>query len=184
MASDIDTAIAEVKPSAGHYVSLGEFEIIGELDYLHIVDFYNIDFYNFAKSDNDIGNYIFLKTLNEKLSLPNPDKKYDFTQVIADALILLRFDGIKFESSVGKGHNLVLFNYHSASYVKYSHKAVFINEVKYKVQSLNINLDINEKIEYCVKNNINEIVERHFGIRDYYKKIHEIPDFKIDRQTN
>lgn len=185
LASDIDTAIAEVKPSIGHYVSLGEFEIIGDLDKLHIADFYNIDFYNFARSDTDIENYIVLKSLKERLSLPNPNKDYDFTQVIADALILLGFDGVKFESSVGKGYNLVLFDYHRASYIKDSHKAILIKEVQYRYQSLNTNLDVSEKIEFYVKNDIDknadhivdDIIEKHFGIKDYYKKIYEITDF-------
>lgn len=177
LASDIDTAIAEVKPSNGHYVSLGEFEIIKDLDNLKIADFCNIDFYNFAKSDTDIQNYIILKSLKERLSLPNPNKEYDFTQIIADALIILGFDGIKFESSVGKGYNLVLFNHCNASYIKDSYKAVLINEVQYKYEILNTVLDVSKNIDYYAKNhtseNIDDIIEKHFGIKDYYDKTHK-----------
>jgi hypothetical protein len=180
LASDIDTAIAEVKPSNGHYVSLGEFETV-DLDTLHIADFYSVDFYDFAKSDNDIENYIVLKSIQERLSLPSPDKEYNFTQVIADSLILLGFDGVKFGSSVAKGYNLVLFDCRCARYVKDSHRAVLINEVQYCYKYLNTNLNVSKRVEYQVKKGINEDVEKiikdHFDIEDYNSKIYEIPDF-------
>ncbi|MEK5490726.1 RES family NAD+ phosphorylase [Paenibacillus sp. FSL R7-0297] len=175
LASNIDTAIAEVKPNKKHYISIGEFEITKELDRLRIADFHTLDFYDFTESDNAIDEYVILKSIQERLSLPNPDKNYDFTQVIADALILLGFDGVKFSSSVNDGFNLVLFDTNQVSYVRNSHKAVVINEVKYQYHYLDTTLDTDKRIEYYIKGNNNihldDLIEEHFGIKEYSRLI-------------
>lgn len=142
LASSLETAINEIRPSVGHYVSIGQFKINKEVK---LIDFTKLDFYDYAFSDNAIEQYVKLMNLAKIMSIPNPDKQYNITQCFADAVMDLGYDGIKFFSSVADlSYNIVLFYSGNASYVEDSGQAVHIGGLKYEFE----NEDIQIKREY------------------------------------
>lgn len=163
LASNINTAIAEVKPNNGQYISVGEFDIYKYKDRLKIADFYNIDFYDYYKSDTEIDEYIIMNSIRHILSKPQPNEDYIMTQFIAETLISMKYDGMIFKSSVSEGYNLVLFNPLVATYVKDSYKSIKIENIKYTYKNLNckynseceyINVETGEEIdEYILEDN-------------------------------
>lgn len=108
MASDIHTAVAEIKPSNGQYISIGEFDISKFKDKLKIADFYNIDFYDYYKSDKEIDEYIKINSIMHILSKPQPNEDYIMTRFIAETLISMRYDGMIFKSSANEGESSFL----------------------------------------------------------------------------
>lgn len=144
-ASDKYTAISEIRPHPGDFVSIGKF--IFNKDCL-IFDLTERSFLDFYISDEKLDNFMQLNTLTEllqKVVPPSERQAYNITQLIADCIRKLDFDGILFPSSVGKGENLVLFNPKNMDYTFDEAEVVEVNEVKY---------------EYCQKEwkkNISEI---------------------------
>lgn len=181
LASSMDTAINEIRPSVGHYVSIGRFKINREVK---IIDFTKLEFYDYAFSDNAIDKYVKLSHLRKIMSIPNPDKQYTITQCFADAFINLGYDGIKFYSSVAdSSYNVVLFHSGNATYIDDSYQAVHINGLKYEYA--NENMQINEEYldEYQDLNDPQKDVERiileNFGIPQY-SKMNNIFNSKIN----
>ena len=113
---------------------------------MNIVDFSNLDFYDYATSDDKIDEYVKLKSIEEILCIPNPDKEYRLTQGFSDAFILLGYDGIKFKSSVSYDtYNIVLFNRSCAEYIDGTHKVVEIKGLKYDIENKEININKKNK---------------------------------------
>ncbi len=138
LASSLKTAINEIRPSVGHYVSIGQFKINKEVK---IIDFTKIDFYEYAFSDNAIEQYVKLMNLGKLMSIPNPDKQYNITQCFADAAMDLGYDGIKFFSSVAdSSYNVVLFQSGNATYIDDSYQAVHISGLKYEYENENMQI--------------------------------------------
>lgn len=165
LASNLETAINEIRPSVGHCVSIGKFRIEKKVN---IVDFSNLDFYDYATSDDKIDEYVKLKSIEEILCIPNPDKEYRLTQGFSDAFILLGYDGIKFKSSVSYDtYNIVLFNRSCAEYIDGTHKVVEIKGLKYDIENKEININKKYLEEYISQNNAGheyEIIRDDFGI--------------------
>lgn len=108
LASDIETAISENRPSRKHLISIGRFKRKSEL---WIANFNDINFGKFCTSDKLIDDYIFLKDIEKSFSIPKPNKDYNETQCLAEAMLNLGFDGIMYKSSLtnSNGYNLVIF---------------------------------------------------------------------------
>jgi hypothetical protein len=139
LASEVDTAIAEVRPHPGHYISVGAFRINPKLKF---ADFRHINLVDFCESEEEIEKFVFLHSIGKKFSIPiTPDErdKYLITQFIADIIRQVGFDGVLFNSSVGNGFNVVIFDPEDVEYVKVSGQV-------YKVQSLSYNA-IKQKVE-------------------------------------
>lgn len=165
LASDRETAINEIRPSVGHYVSIGQFRIEKKLQ---IIDFTNIDFYDYATNDNSIDEYVILKSIEKILSIPNPDKEYRLTQGFSDAFISLGYDGVKFNSSVStETYNIVLFSRSSAEYIEGTHEVLYISGLKYDVQNEKLEINENRLTEYWADKNHGkerELILDNFGI--------------------
>ena len=166
LASSLETAINEIRPSVGHYVSIGQFKINKEVK---IIDFTKLDFYDYAFSDNAIKQYVKLMNLGRIMSIPNLDKQYNITQCFADAVMDLGYDGIKFFSSVAdSSYNIVLFHSGNATYIDDSCQAVHIGGFKYEYESENIQIKKEYLAEYQDINNpnkdISEIISHNFDI--------------------
>ena len=56
VASDKETAIAEVRPHPGHFISVGDFILNKRLKF---ADFRAISILNLFESEKEIGNFIF-----------------------------------------------------------------------------------------------------------------------------
>lgn len=131
-ASDKYTAISEIRPHPGDIVSIGKF--IVENDLL-IFDLTEAQFLNYFLTDKKLDAFKKLNTLTElmqKVIPPSERQAYNITQLIADCVRKLDFDGIIFPSSVGDGHNLVVFNPKNMNYTFDDAEVVQIKDVKYE----------------------------------------------------
>ncbi|MCM3595043.1 RES family NAD+ phosphorylase [Metabacillus idriensis] len=133
LASKKDTAIAEIRPHPGHYISVGKFRLNGRLKF---ADFRNISIMDFFESEDDIENFLFLNNIGKKLSIPiTPEEreKYLFTQFITEVIRQAGFVGVIFKSSVGNGHNVVVFDSDNVEYLEGTGEVIEVESLKYKI---------------------------------------------------
>ncbi len=108
LASDTYTAIAEIRPHPGHYVSVGGFK---SLERIRLADF-NPDIGLFSANDERLELYATIQAFDRLMSLPvTPEEKtpYLLTQLLAEVLLRRGFDGVRFRSSVSDGSNICVF---------------------------------------------------------------------------
>lgn len=125
------TALAEIRPHPGHYVSIGGFETTKELN---VADF-DPDITPFATNEVRLALYEIINSFDRLMSTPVPpnDKVgYLITQLLAEALKSRGFDGVQFRSSVSDGVNLCLFDPSSATFVDQYSAVHFIESVRYE----------------------------------------------------
>jgi len=122
LTTDIKTAIAEVRPWVGSYVSLGKFKLMRNLK---VVDF--------SKEDNtSLGYYAEEPTSKHRTSIiwaqigqifsmlvsDDPSTAcYAPTQIIAETFHQQGFDGLVYKSSLGPGLNVAFFSLDAADVV-------------------------------------------------------------------
>ena len=132
LATDTETAIAEIRPHPGHFCSIGSFEARRDL---RVADLTSIDVCNYATSDRQLDEYLLLKTIDDLFSIPViPEKRTDYhlTQLLADAFRHLGFDAVCYKSSVGDGKNYVVFDPQLFNYVNGSGAVYKIKELRYR----------------------------------------------------
>jgi len=113
LATDQATAVGEVRPWIGSYVSVGRFETLGQLKVVNCVTG-GLSLVSLMREPPPEKREESLWTcVGEAFTWPvTPnDNVADYvpTQIIAELLKVNGFDGIKYRSSVGKGQNIVLF---------------------------------------------------------------------------
>lgn len=117
-ASDVDTAIAEVRPSVGDKVSVAEFSSVKELI---LLDLRNpretISPFEIGDEDQIIqilNEMSFLIKLGEQLSKPILPKEVELeylaSQYLSEMIKHFGYDGVVYKSSVGKGFNIAFFD--------------------------------------------------------------------------
>ena len=137
-ATNTYTAISEVRPHPGDYVSLGKFILKSKAKLFNLSESQLIHFYS---SDECLDSYIPLNTLSNfmnKVIPPSQRQQYSFTQLIADCIRQMGFDGIIFNSTVGDGKNIVLFDPLSISYTKDEAAVIKVEQVKYNFKPLTL----------------------------------------------
>jgi len=110
LATDEETAVAEVRPHPGHRVSIASFRCQKKC---RLADFGAIDIADFSSSDLRLAIFHLGHTIGREISLPiTPEDrhKYSVTQLLADLLRRQGFDGIRFPSSVAPGSNVCVFH--------------------------------------------------------------------------
>ncbi len=121
LATNRDTALAEVRPWIGSYISVGQFKIVRELRLV-----------NFA-TDKQGSRVYFREPSREKreesvwgdidrafarpVSASDDVADYVPTQTIAELFKVNSYDGIAYRSSLGTGHNVALFDLDAAKLV-------------------------------------------------------------------
>lgn len=133
-----DTAIAEVRPHPGNFVSVGKFIVTEDVD---VADFSDDKIFYFSKSDQELDKFVTLNTINmflNQIVAPEDRHNYSITQLIADCLRNMEYQGILFNSTVGPGKNLVLFSPEKMKYINHSRKVVIVKDVKYKYKELDL----------------------------------------------
>jgi hypothetical protein len=131
-ATDLYTAISEIRPHPGDRVSIGKFTLQKDAK---IFDLSESQLLHFYSSDKCLDSYIPLHTLStllNKVISPDERKQYSITQLIADCIRQLGFDGISFSSTVGDGTNFVFFEPSIISYTENEASVVEIKQVKYR----------------------------------------------------
>ncbi|MDF2417327.1 RES domain-containing protein [Acinetobacter beijerinckii] len=118
-AFDLDTCIAEMRPSIGSYIVVGEFETTSELKILnfeYLENSYGHLSYFASDYQDQFAHRRFLKKIHKLISSPiihGHEDEYLITQVLAEYLAYMHpenFDGISFKSTQSEiGTNIVLF---------------------------------------------------------------------------
>jgi hypothetical protein len=111
LSSDRDTAMSEMRPWVGSYVSVSQFEILRDL---MVVDC-TLDVGVVKLDDPNVRREAFAWTLiNRAFSTPvtpcDTVADYAPTQVLAEAFRSAGYDGIAYGSNVGKGKTIAVFD--------------------------------------------------------------------------
>ncbi len=132
VAEDAKTAMSEVRPSLGETISVGELNPTKELN---IIDFsiHKGKFLVLNPSQEDINEAVW-RDMDKAFSIPvrNDDfnSEYVPTQVIAEFIKSLGYDGIAYKSSLAEGKNIALFDLNSATILK---RTIFkLSKINYK----------------------------------------------------
>ncbi len=129
------TAISEVRPHPEDRVSLAKFHLNCDAN---VFDLSSTQLLNFFHSDEKLDKFMPLNTLgvliNETIP-PSERTRYSFTQLIADCIRQLGFEGIAFNSTVGSGKNIVLFDHNKATQDELNAEVVNVKSVSYEYTS-------------------------------------------------
>lgn len=108
LASNKETAIAEIRPHPGHYVSIGAFK---NREVVRLANF-DPDIANFSANDERLHLYSIIQAFDRMMSTPvTPEEKssYLLTQLVAEILLRRGFGGVTYRSSVANGNNICIF---------------------------------------------------------------------------
>lgn len=153
LASNLYTAVAEIRPYPGQYISTGKF--VSNAD-IKVVDLTNIRINNYS-SDKKLGKLLTLKTINDLFSRPVPNQaggQYLITQLLAEVIRKLGYDGVVYQSYVGSGTNLVIFNPLLFDYTEEEAGVVYIKEVNYSYDLCQIMCSKEYSYTYDVNGNL------------------------------
>ena len=140
LADQRDTAVAELRPWVGAHVSTAVFRTIKDAKVVDLVktrlsDKEWCDVY-FGNPNEEKVELAVWSRIGEAYSKPVTleDEPLDYlpTQILAELFRQIGFDGIKYASSVGEGHNVVLFDLMSAKLVEC--KVVKIAALKFEIK--------------------------------------------------
>ena len=132
LASNSETAAAEIRPHPGELVSVGMFEVNKEL---RVVDLRTHDLTKLWRSDSQLEMLEFIIAMEKIFATAAPPSNrsaYTLTQFLAEIFRRLGFDGVLFRSTVGDGDNLVTFNPAHADWVAGSSRAIGVARVRYE----------------------------------------------------
>ncbi|WP_158647018.1 RES family NAD+ phosphorylase [Paraburkholderia azotifigens] len=131
LATDEETAVAELRPHPGHLVSTAQF--VNDRPIL-IADFARYDIRLFL-SDDRLELLRRILSFSALLNLPvQPERKdfYALTQTLCDAFRNSGFEGVAFRSSLAKGVNVACFVPDSFSIVEGSERVVEVESLNYR----------------------------------------------------
>lgn len=141
LASDLQTAVAEVRSESGDVVSVAKFEAPDGLGLVNLVpDMTALD--PFACSDlrGEIERRSLLREFGMWLSrhVREEDHEIDYvvTQYLTEYILAQGYDGIKFKSSLTKGMNLVLFDPSKARLIEVSQYRIPNVEITYGIEKV------------------------------------------------
>jgi hypothetical protein len=136
LASNRETAVAEVRPHPGHLVSTAEF--ISKVS-LKLADLTHKDIRNFF-SDKRLEVLRLIFSFNTLMNLPIPPDKHEYyllTQLLSDCVRESGFNGVKFQSSLGTGANVACVSADSFSIVPGSERVHEVCSLKYRLKYAN-----------------------------------------------
>lgn len=121
LATTEDTAIAEVRPAVGSYVSAAQFQVSRDLQLMDCsVRAEGMSFYfeepGEAEREEAVWNYID-RAFAEPTQPSEDIADYVPTQVLAELFRTQGCDGVAYKSSLGSGHNIALFDLDTAELV-------------------------------------------------------------------
>lgn len=131
-ATDKYTAISEIRPHPGDLVSIATLRLNRDVS---VFDLSDSKLIHFSENDESLDKYKPLNTLGvliNKTIPPSERTYYSITQLIADCIRKIGFDGIVFNSTVGNGKNVVLFNHNDIDQLQADADIVLISSVKYE----------------------------------------------------
>ncbi|MCD9554586.1 RES domain-containing protein [Photobacterium carnosum] len=130
-ATDKYTAISEVRPHPGDFVSTGKFSLRKDVRVFDLSKSLLLEYFHCDESLDKYVPFQNLVDLINKVVPPSERQHYSITQLIADCIRQLGFDGIAFRSTVGEGINLVFFQSSILEFMNDENEVVCIKQVKY-----------------------------------------------------
>ena len=128
LATNKETAMAEVRPWIGSFISVGQFKTLRNLRLIDCSKNLGGEDFFFEEPPSQEWEKIIWSHIDHAFSKPvNPSDivaDYVLTQLIAELFKSANFDGIIYRSSLGTGLNVVLFDIESAEIIKCSLFAV------------------------------------------------------------
>ena len=130
LASERDTALAEVRPWMGSLVSVGQFKTLRQLRIVNCTtDRVGFNIYLEGEPSPEAREEAVWTHIDHAFAAPvnRSDDVADYvpTQIIAELFKASEFDGVAYRSSLGHGHNIALFDLDAAKLVN-----CFLFEVK------------------------------------------------------
>lgn len=124
LGSTSDTAMAEVRPGVGSMISLAQFRTERKLDVVNCAGDQQPFKVYFDEPSPEVRESEVWSDINRAFSepvIPNESlADYAPTQIIAELFRSMGKDGIVFKSSLGSGHNVVLFDRKAATLINCS----------------------------------------------------------------
>jgi hypothetical protein len=121
LASNRETALAEVRPWVGSYVSVGQFKILRGLMVVNCTtERKGFKFYFKEPSPKKREEAVWSdidKAFSKPITPSDDVADYVPTQVLAELFKSKGFDGIGYRSSLGDGYNITLFDINSAEII-------------------------------------------------------------------
>lgn len=108
-ASEIETALAEIRPHPGHFISIGGFRARKDLRIAR----FDLPIGPFASSELRLELFALIYHIDSLLGspiIPEERHRYAVTHLLSDVLIRHGFEGVIYRSSVGTGINLCAFD--------------------------------------------------------------------------
>jgi hypothetical protein len=138
LASSMKTAVAEVRPWVGSYVSLAQFKLLRTCK---VVDCRSTKSDKLDGEETQIWSDIAF-AFSEPVSPEEPHLEYVPTQILAETFRAEGFDGILYESLLSKGTNLALFDTSCAE---------LINCGLHKVRGVSFDFDLTDNPYFMSK---------------------------------
>lgn len=135
LASEAETAVAELRPHPGELVSTGRFRLKQDLLIANLAD-HDIRSY---LSDELLEVFRGILSVAAVMNVPVQAENrhlYAATQLLSDAVRLEGFDGVSFQSSVGNGDNLVCFNPDKFEFIEGSEVVFEVAGLEYHLEKL------------------------------------------------
>src|SRR5208337_4985358 len=122
LSTDKNTSMAEVRPWIGSYISLGQFKLLKDVTLVNCTsDAKKHMIYFEEPADPNEREIAVWGEIDGAFSKPvTPDESvadYIPTQILAEFFKKNGFDGIAYRSSLGKGHNIALFDLNAADLI-------------------------------------------------------------------
>ncbi|MDP3183619.1 MAG: RES family NAD+ phosphorylase [Desulfobaccales bacterium] len=134
LATQRDTALAEVRPWIGALVSVGQFKIMRDLKIIQCTGTEDQHLFYFEEPDAEQREKAVWCDIDRAFSRPvsMSDSTADYvpTQILAELFRSEGFDGIAYHSALGEGFNIAIFDIDAAN---------IINCFLYKLKEINFN---------------------------------------------
>jgi len=122
LATDKETAMSEVRPWIGSYISVGQFKTLKKL---HLIDCSihhdrGVVFFIDEPSEKEKEQAVWAdidKAFSEPVTMSDKSSDYVPTQIIAELFKNEGFDGVLYKSALSTGFNLVLFDMNSVNII-------------------------------------------------------------------
>ena len=134
LTTEKETAMAEVRPWIGSYISVGQFETVKDLTLINCFRQQGTDLFHHwytEEPDSDKRETAVWAHIDHAFSQPisadNSTTEYIPTQILAELFRKNGFDGVVYKSLLGEGFNVALFDIDAAKLVNcflYSAKSV------------------------------------------------------------
>lgn len=116
LATDEHTAIAECRPWIGNHVSIAQFELLRDVQILDCSPEHSGEYWFYDSEPEDPVEreravwHELSRSLSEPIDASTRTSEYKSTQLIGDHFHALGLDGIKYQSVLGGGKNVALFD--------------------------------------------------------------------------